>query len=181
MLGLKRGKVELRPHEQEWETKAEETIGLLRKLLGETAVDIQHVGSTAIRGICAKPIIDLAVAVRNLDDIMPHIPVLEQNGVIYRKQDVPGQILFVMGDFEADTRTHHVHVVVHGSDAWENYVNFRDYCNAHPDEAARYDALKRHLCAEYADNRAMYTPGKQALIDELLEKARIWRAGGAAQ
>ena len=51
--------------------------------------------------------------------------------------------------------------------------------NAYPDEAARYDELKRQLCTEYADNRAMYTPGKQTLINELLEKARVWRAGEA--
>lgn len=178
MLGLKRGTVELVPHEQEWEGKAEETIALLKSLLGETAVEIRHVGSTAIKTICAKPIIDLAVAVKDLDDILPHIPLLEQNGVIFRKQDVEGQLLFVMGDFAADTRTHHIHVVVHGSEAWENYNNFRDYLNAFPQQAARYDALKRSLCAEFAADRSKYTPGKQALIDELLEQARIWRAEG---
>ena len=175
MLGLKRGTVELRPHEKLWEEEAKKTIALLKQVLGNAAVDVQHVGSTAIKGICAKPILDIAVAVRSLEDIAPCAENLSQNGFIDRGQDRPGQHLFVMGDMESDIRTHHIHFVAHDSEAWENYINFRDYCNTHPDEAARYDALKRQLCAEYADNRAMYTPGKQALINELLEKARKWR------
>jgi len=179
MLGLKRGTVELRPHEKYWEEEAEKTIALLKEVLGEAAVDVQHVGSTAIRTICAKPILDIAVAVRSLEDIAPFAEKLSQNGFIDRGQDRPGQHLFVMGNMETDIRTHHIHVVEVGNEAWTNYINFRDYCNAHPDEAVRYDALKRKLCTEYADNRAMYTPGKQALINELLEKARVWRAGEA--
>ncbi|MBQ3223074.1 MAG: GrpB family protein [Clostridia bacterium] len=179
MLGLKRGTVVLCPHEKEWEEAAQQTISLLRSILGDTAVDIQHVGSTAIRGISAKPILDLVVAVRSLEDIAPHAEALAQNGFIDRGQDRPGQHLFVMGDLAADTRTHHIHIVEYTDPAWKNYINFRDYCNAHPAEAARYDALKRRLCAEHADNRALYTPGKQDLINELLEKAAAWRASGA--
>ena len=63
MLGLKRGTVALAPHEDGWDRMAAETIRLLKELLGSTAVDIQHIGSTAIAGICAKPIIDIAVGV----------------------------------------------------------------------------------------------------------------------
>ena len=74
-------------------------------------MDVQHVGSTAIPRIHAKPIIDIAVGVRDPGDIMPFIGVLEQNGFIFRGEDVPGQFLFVMGDLENDIRTHHIHIV----------------------------------------------------------------------
>lgn len=181
MLGLKRGTVELYPHEKEWEENARQTIALLKAVLGSAAVDIQHVGSTAIRTICAKPIIDLAVAVRSLDDVAPFADALARHGFIDRGADRPGQLLFVMGDLNTDIRTHHIHFVEHSSAAWRNYINFRDYCNAHPAEAARYDALKRSLCGEYADNRAAYTPGKQPLIEELLESARRWRASSVTR
>lgn len=175
MLGLKRGTVELYPHDTRWETAAAQTIAFLKTLLGDTAVDIRHVGSTAIRGICAKPILDIAVAVRSLSEMESLAPMLEEHGVIFRGQDHPGQLLFVMGDFAADTRTHHIHVVLENSTEWHNYNNMRDYLNANPGDAARYDALKRSLHSEYAGDRGKYTSGKSELINELLEKARKWR------
>ena len=176
MIGLKRGTVELLPHQPLWEKMAAEAVALLRSLLNDVAVDVQHVGSTAIGSICAKPIIDIAVGVRSLDSIKPYIGLLEDNGIIYRKEDVAGQILFVIGDFEKDIRTHHIHVVEWNSTAWNNYVNFRDYLNAFPEDAAEYDALKKKLALEFADHRGNYTAGKQELIDELLKRAALWKA-----
>ncbi len=76
MVGLKRGTVELIPHQKEWSENAENVIRLLKQLLGDTAIDIQHIGSTAISSIHAKPIIDIAIAVNNLNDILPYIDLL---------------------------------------------------------------------------------------------------------
>ena len=75
MIGLKRGTVELLPHQKEWEEEAKNKIELLKQLLGNTAIDIQHVGSTAIFSIHAKPIIDLAVAVNELKDVLPYVEI----------------------------------------------------------------------------------------------------------
>ncbi len=174
-LGLKRGTVELLPHQVMWEENAKETIAMLQDVLGETAVDIQHIGSTSIRNICAKPIIDLVISVRSFEDILEKKDALEACGVIYRGQDHPGQHLFVMGDFTADTRTHHIHVVIRNSTEWINYVNFRDYLNAKPEKAAEYDRLKRSLLQNFASDRGSYTSGKQELIDKLLNEAKEWR------
>ena len=175
MLGLKRGTVSLLPHQISWEENAKETISLLWTVLDGIAVDIQHIGSTSIRHIHAKPIIDLAVAVRSLDDILPLIPQLEQIGVIYRNQDHPGQVLFVMGDFENEIRTHHVHVVEIENPAWNNYINFRDYLNARPHKAKVYNDLKQALFLKHANNRGFYTAGKQDLINQLLEEAKQFK------
>lgn len=171
MLGLKRGTVVLFPHQTAWEEHAKDTIALLWTVLDGIAVDIQHVGSTAIRHIHAKPIIDLAVGVRRLDDIIPAIPRLKEIGVIYRNADHPGQQLFVMGDFENEIRTHHIHVVEVSNPAWHNYILFRDYLNYHPEKAALYNELKQNLFNQYADNRGAYTLGKQELIAQLLKEA----------
>ena len=111
MTGLKRGTVLLAPHQEEWAQNAERTIQTLNRLLESVAVDMQHIGSTAIPSIHAKPIIDLVVGVRNLDDIAPYVELLKQHDIVFRGEDVAGQLLFVMGDFEKDTRTHHIHVV----------------------------------------------------------------------
>ena len=175
MLGLKRGTVELLPHQLAWEKTAADTISLLKSLLGDVAIDIQHVGSTAIRHIYAKPIIDIAVGVKTLDSIKPYMEVLKQNGIVFSKEDVAQQLLFVIGDFEQDTRSHHIHVVIWDGTAWNNYINFRDYLNAFPDHALKYDTLKKQLAEKFAHDRGSYTAGKHELIDSLLEQAHLWR------
>ncbi|MBQ8496258.1 MAG: GrpB family protein [Clostridia bacterium] len=175
MIGLKRGTVELLPHQMIWETKAAGTIHLLKEILNDVAIDIQHIGSTAIQNIHAKPIIDIAVAVDNLNNIKPYIGVLAENGIMFRKEDVKEQLLFVIGNFEREFRTHHIHVVEWNSVAWNNYINFRDYLNAFPEYAKEYDALKKKLALEFADNRGYYTAGKQELIEKLLKQAYMWK------
>ncbi len=171
MLGLKQGTVTLCPHEEEWERIAAETIAFLTPLFGDTAVDIRHVGSTSIRGIRAKPILDLAVAARDMEAVLSRIPILEEHGVMFRGEDHPGEFLFVMGDFDADTRTHHIHVCPMNGEDWRNYLAFRDFMNTHPDKAAAYDRLKGALAEKYADDRKSYTAGKQEFIAEILREA----------
>ena len=87
MNGLARGTVKLVPHQREWDKNAALTIKTLKHLLGDTAIDIQHIGSTAIASISAKPIIDIAVGVGNLQDMMPYVERLGQNGIIFDGED----------------------------------------------------------------------------------------------
>ena len=181
MIGLKRGTVALLPHQAIWEAEAKKTIRLLKEIVKDAALDVQHVGSTAIRTIAAKPILDIIVGVKELGHIMPYVDELQKHGIVFRKEDVKGQLLFVMGDFERDTRTHHIHVVEWNSAAWKNYMNFRDYLNAFPERAGEYDALKKKLVLEFAEDRGSYTAGKQELIEVLLRQAAEWRQNQAAQ
>ena len=180
MIGLKRGTVKLISHQMMWEEEATKIISLLKSILNDVAVDIQHVGSTAIKNIDAKPIIDIAVGVNDLSSIKPYIALLEENGIIYRKEDAQGQLLFVIGDFEKDIRTHHIHVVKWNSIDWNNYINFRDYLNAFPEYAKEYDALKKKLMLNFSDKRESYTAGKQEFISKILEQAYLWRKGNEA-
>lgn len=174
MIGLKRGTAMLCEHEKEWERIAAETISRLRELFGETACDIQHVGSTSIRSIRAKPIIDIAVAVKSLDTVLPLVPRLECAGFIRRGTGDDRELFFVCGDFERDIRTHHIHVVSAESAEWRNYINFRDYLNAFPQKAREYEALKQSLAERYPNDRVAYTDGKAALISRLLREALAW-------
>ncbi len=178
-IGLKSGTVALFPHEKAWEKAAADCIEMLKSVLGEDAVDIQHVGSTAIYGIPAKPIIDIAIQVKCFADIQKHDAELLEKGVVYRNSDVPWQLLYVMGDFEKDTRTHHIHVVKTGSESWDDYLNFRDYLNTHPADSQAYAELKCALMERFSEERKAYTAGKQAFIDEILDKAGAWREEGA--
>ena len=175
MIGLKRGTVALEKHQDCWDANASETVAVLWKILKDCALGIQHIGSTSIKQIYAKPIIDIAVGLQDLSTAEQFIPPLEEKHIIFRGEDQPNQLLFVKGDFENDIRTHHIHMVVWGNEQWNNYVNFRDYLNANPEKAKEYERLKLRLAQKYFDNRNAYTMGKKELIERLLQEAKTWR------
>ena len=167
-LGLKRGTVQLEPHDKRWDDIAIQTIKTLKSILGDDAIDIQHIGSTAIPAIKAKPIIDIVVGVIDFERIISHNEQLENEGIFYRGSDVEHQVLYVMGDMEKDIRTHHIHVVKWNGTEWKNYIHFRDYLNANENMALQYQKLKEELESKYADNRGLYTKGKKDIIDIIL-------------
>ena len=169
-LGLKRGIVQLEPHDKRWDEAAIQTIKILKSILGDDAIDIQHIGSTAIPAIKAKPIIDIAVGVTDFEKIMSYNEQLQKEGIFYRGSDVEDQILYVMGDMEKDIRTHHIHVVKWNGTEWKNYIRFRDYLNANGDVALQYQKLKEELESKYAGDRAVYTNGKQDMINKILNE-----------
>lgn len=110
MLGLKRGTVQLCEHEQAWEAEAQNTMLRLKKILGAAVKDIQHVGSTSISAIKAKPIIDIAVAVDSFEDVLQFEKELEKQGFYYRpKSNLGEQLLFASGSYydgTGDLQTH---------------------------------------------------------------------------
>ena len=171
-LGLKRNTVRLLPYHESWKRKAEECIAILHEVLGSVAVDIQHAGSTAVPGIHAKPVIDIIVGVRSVSDVLLFCSSLEQHGVFFRGEDVPGQLLFVMGDMENDTRTHHIHVVRWKGTAWNNYLYFRDTLLSSPETAAEYDTLKLDLAERFSNDRRAYTKAKESFITGILNNRK---------
>ena len=179
MLGLKRGTVRLCPHETEWEEEAARTIAVLRELLGDAAADIQHVGSTAVKTIMAKPIVDIAVAAEDFGRVLEKRDALERAGFYYRPGSLEGQLLFAKGSFYEGTgelQTHFIHVVKKDGADWRNYNQFRDYLNAVPQAAKEYEALKSSLaraCPEDA-GREKYLAGKHAFIVRNLRTAAAW-------
>ncbi len=171
MIGLKRGTVALEEHSEEWTAAFEEEKTNLGKLVGNVALDIQHVGSTAISSLAAKPVIDMLMAVRSLADVSTMSTTLENAGYEYRENGSDDiRVLFAKGP-EAK-RTHYLHVTALDSSEWQNLLAFRDYLRTHPDERKRYGELKRKLAAQHPDRRATYTAGKKNYIDEVTRKAR---------
>lgn len=187
MLGLKRGTVKLYDHELTWETEAQQTIARLKQVLGDIITDIQHVGSTAIPSIKAKPIIDIAVAVDDFNDILAYEKELKDAGFYYRpgkQENLPNQLLFACGSYydgTGDLQSHFIHVVRTGSAEWRDYVNFRDYLIEYPAVAREYEALKTALvaAAPIDSGREKYTGGKREFIAQILRKACRWKDGDA--
>lgn len=176
-LGLLRGTVAVKPHSPEWDAAGRQTAAQLKALLGDAAADIQHIGSTAVRSICAKPILDLAAGVTAFDALLSKNELLAAHGFRFRGSDLPGQYLYVCG--EGDFITHHIHAVIYRSEEWNNYLDLRDYLNCHDADAQAYAALKERLAAAYPADRITYTGRKSEWIRETLRKAKAWRAGGA--
>ncbi len=181
MIGLERGTVKLCEHEKEWEIEARNTIFRLKQILGDVIKDIQHVGSTSIISIKAKPIIDIAVAVDDFDDIIIFEKELKDNGFYYRpnaQASIKNQLLFACGSYYEGTgemQTHFIHVVRTNSIDWINYINFRDYLNNTPSAAKEYEELKVSLAlqAPVDKGRQKYLQGKHDFIVRTLRNALV--------
>lgn len=178
MIGLKRGTVKLYPHEKEWETEAQRTIVILKNIFGDTAEDIQHVGSTSVKTIYAKPIIDIAVGVRTLNDALCLEDEMKKVGFYLRSTELESQLLFAAGSYYVgcgDLQTHFIHVTQYGGKAWSDYVLFRNYLNTHIDTAKEYEALKLRLSLEAPIDagREKYLAGKHDFIVRTLRKALV--------
>ena len=179
MLGLKRGAVALYPHEKAWETEAQATMARLRQILGSVAVEMAHVGSTAIPTIQAKPILDIAVAVDDFNTLLAYEKQLRAAGFYYRpnaQAGVRGQLLFASGSYydgSGNLQTHFIHIVRTGSVDWQNYILFRDYLRTHSDAAGAYERLKLALAAKLPTDsgREDYVQGKQSFIRSVLRRA----------
>ena len=172
-LGLFRGTVNVEKYDPEWEVMAFQTIQKLKTILGETILGIEHVGSTSIKDIVAKPIIDIVIGVKDFDHILNLNNELERNGFIFRGQDHSDQYLYICG--EGDFLTHHIHVVIFDTEVWHNYINFRDYLNTHKDDALAYSKLKEKLANEYKNDRKTYTLLKSDFVNKIINKAQMWR------
>lgn len=169
-IGLKRYTVKLLPYQKIWEEYFQEMKNELLQLAGEHFVDIQHIGSTAIKGMKAKPIIDIAIAVQDIEIVSHLIPFFESIHFEYRGNfGKEGGHLFVK-NIEPEVRTHHVHVISIHDEQWTNYLYFRDQLRSHPELAQEYVALKEQLADLYPEERAKYTASKNKFVLGLLKK-----------
>lgn len=135
--------------------------------MGELAVSIEHVGSTAVPGLPAKPVIDVVVVIARDDDLPVAIERLEAIGYVARGDlGVPGREAF---SWQEGERRHHLYVSPITSEELQAQVTFRDRLLSDPQLAAEYVALKRELAAKYRDDRPSYTDGKTAFIAAALQ------------
>ena len=167
MLGLKRHTVKLVPHHQDWKAAFEATKKLLEEKVGHLVLDIQHIGSTAIEGIVAKPILDLALAYEERKVVKDCMPILEEMGYEFRGDggENGGHVFLLCSSL--DVRIQHLHLVPVDGVQWANYLNFRDYMNAYPQKAKAYAAVKQKLAQKYPNSRKNYTFEKTKFIQEI--------------
>lgn len=139
----------------------------------DLVIRIDHIGSTAVPGLAAKPIIDVLVSVHSLIQARQvAVPALEELGYAYWFDNPDSQrMFFVKGLPPNNPRTHHIHIIESNSILQERLL-FRDYLREHPDESLRYAQLKRHLAQQFPTDREAYTSGKAEYVKSVMHKVR---------
>ena len=172
---IKKDYIHIIPYQTEWPEMAKTEIGKLKTVFSNIKImDIQHVGSTAIPGIPAKPIIDIQMGVNSLEEIKPFaISALQKMGYEYWYENPdPTKMFFVKGmPPYGEKRTHHVHIFEYDSEHFRNKIIFRDYLRLHPDVARDYDKLKQQLAKEHVYDREKYTEAKLNFVNYVLNEA----------
>ncbi len=139
--------------------------------LGE-AIAIEHMGSTAVPGLEAKPIVDIIACVAHLPLSDDQVRALNALGYEYLGESgVPGRAYFR----KREPQPFYLHIVQHESSLWDHNLLFRDYLQAHPEEARRYGSLKRKLAGDAGHSLLVYSDRKSRFISRTLERAREWR------
>jgi GrpB-like predicted nucleotidyltransferase (UPF0157 family) len=163
--------VELAAYDSCWPARYEQWRDRLDGALADTALRIEHVGSTAVPGLPAKPVIDVQVSVADLDDESRYVTQIERAGVQLRSRDVLHRFF---RPFPGQPRDVHVHVCQAGS-GWEReHLLFRDYLRNHADARDAYAQVKQEAARAWRDDRIAYTEAKTAVILDLLDAAETW-------
>jgi len=157
----------------DWIHQYEEEKRKILEAIQDICVSIEHIGSTSVPGLGAKPIIDIMVGVHHLNLVgQRHIDQLKEIGYEYvDKPEFPERKFFRRGKWRAGT--HHLHIYEMNGVQWNNNLLFRDYLRNHEDTLKQYYRLKKELEARYKHDRALYTEGKEKFIQEVINKATI--------
>jgi len=170
MNSLPDAEVHIVPYDESWPARFVQECAALQRVIGHLIVGaIEHVGSTAVPGLAAKPVIDIMAGVANLENSRSAItllPSIEYNYFPYRPES-----MHWFCKPSPSFRTHHLHLVPFGSLLWVERLAFRDYLRIHADVAAEYSDLKRRLATEYRFDREGYTDAKGPFVERIVRIA----------
>jgi GrpB-like predicted nucleotidyltransferase (UPF0157 family) len=160
----------VREYDDGWPALFRQLADRVGEGLADVPVSVEHVGSTAVPGLAAKPVIDIDVVVRSPEDVPRAIERLRGLGYVYQgDKGIAGREAFM---WPPGTPAHHLYVVAEGSGPHGDHIEFRDHLRRNPDVAREYAELKRSLAAKDADDRVAYAEGKAAFIARTLAAAK---------
>ncbi len=178
--------VRLLSYNPEWQDIGANVRAELLMIFGKYAVEVRHIGSTAVPGLKARPIIDMVVGVRSFDQAPDFYSELDAKGFMYRPEsDSENQRFFTALRGHCNV---YVHVVIHGKTMWNSYISFCECLQKDTDVRSRYETLKDSLAARFAGDRRAYTSGKSEFVRRILRTkcdirerscgAVVWRKRG---
>ena len=167
-------KIEVIAYEPEWPKLFAEEAARLSEALREVPVEVHHIGSTAVPGMSAKPIIDILVEVSDLRLLDGVASSMELIGYVAKGEfGIPGRRFYLKGVIE---RTHHVHAFEQGSTGLRRHLAVRDYLREHPDQAAEYGRLKSEIATRFQYDNDGYCEAKCDFVAELECRALVWKS-----
>ena len=168
MIGLIRGTVRLEAHNEEWHQLFADERERILAATGDPSLPVEHIGSTSICGIWAKPILDIMIGTPEFEVELPLVAALEAVGYEYKGENgVHERHFFGKGV----PRTVHLNVVRYGGDFWLSHVAFRDYLKNNEDVARDYERLKLSPAEHFPYDRESYTNGKLAFVERILAES----------
>ena len=169
MIGLRRHIVKLVSYNKNWKQEFQMEKKRLEKILGDNAIAIEHIGSTAIPNISAKPVIDILVGVQTLkrEGIMC-CKLLERHSFHYKKRT---KMRFLVVKGNGSKRTHNIHIARFKGRRWYKLLAFRNYLQSYPKIAQEYNVLKKRLEKSYSNKTKLYTEKKLEFVKIILKKA----------
>ena len=161
-----------------WPVLYEEERARIQALIGDYIEEIQHMGSTSVPGLGAKPIIDIMVVIRSLDLVEHTVQPLASISYEYHGEyGIPGRHLFSKpAGVSSFDHTHHLHMIERSHPQREYHLLFRDYLRGHPEAAREYNELKKALAVKFGADRTGYTNAKTDFIASILAQARAERS-----
>ena len=164
-------KIEVTPHNPKWQEEFLDESKQITLALGDNVIRIHHIGSTSIPTIYAKPIIDMLVEVKDINQVDQFNSAMEGlNYEIMGEYGIPGRRYFYKLN-GLGIRKYHIHIFKSCSSEIKRHLAFRDYLIYHPEEARKYSELKRKLAKRYPYNIEKYMNGKDSFIKEIDRKA----------
>jgi len=168
-LGLERGRARVVPYDPRWPALFEDIAAEIRRTGGNRILTVEHVGSTSVPGLAAKPILDLMIGVRDFEAARLLVPDLAILGFEFRPdEETPDRHYFRRLDGER--RTHHLSLAEPTSRFYRNTIAFRDALRAEPDLAKAYEALKLDLARRFPRDRESYLYGKTGFVMDVLQR-----------
>lgn len=168
-LGCPKGQVRIVPYRWEWAWLLEAVAASIGSACAPHIARIEHIGSTAVPGLAAKPILDIMPGIAKPADGEALVLPMTRLGFEYRgEHGIPGRFFFVLN--RGGDRLVHAHTFVVDSLDWTRHLEFRDRLRNHPEEARAYESLKRELARRFADDREAYTETKGGFIERLLPR-----------
>ncbi|MGG6447656.1 GrpB family protein [Pseudobacillus badius] len=169
MLGLPKGEVFLIPWTEEWERAFLIEKEKIQDKIGEFIVDVHHIGSTAVKQLNSKPIIDIAVEIKEFSEGKKCVSFLEKIGYSYKGTNIlPARHYFSKGE----PRTHQIHMYQSGNKYLLEQLKFRDYLRNNAEARNEYEQLKLELSVSNKNNKHKYSEEKTDFVKSTLEKMK---------
>lgn len=161
-------------YDERWPVRFRAIAERIRQAVGEVASGVQHIGSTSVPGLAAKPIVDVLLTVADVDDEAAYVPALESAGFLLRVREPAHRMV------RTPARDVHVHVYQPGRPEVRDYLDLRDWLRVDAEDRELYAATKRMLARQQWDDMNDYADAKTEVVLDVLARARAWRAGALA-